>query len=527
MRDMRDVLKGSFDAHAGALGNAVTSWDGLAERSLRDARNRRAWRAGAASTVAAAAVVGIVATAVAVGGSDGGGEALTPAQRLVMEDPNSLGVCDAYIPANAAVLPDGWYVGRAYVDSASDFVVAVTPDGTVTRVQPGPKGDYLFDFGDGRVRSLSSPDFPEGMPPRVDDYRQNSGGGDIWVDAGLESYAWTRVAPIPAPDGVNLDNLWKTLAITLTGGGSGYDPGAVPDDATTEFFAAYDDGHEDAARMVRDHATPHVGEDIDPDGLEAVGLRVTLADGSKWELRFAYTPENIPVLPCQPTPPSGQFEWPSETPTEAGEPGVSQGPATDESQARAAALTGPESAAFQCEAPLPADLEDAGDVTARVASGEVMISEPDVFDVGDVGVVIEAGFPLWEVDPQTVIARIPRVTGWQPMAGSQQEGGPVYGNMTYLKTVAVNDGTIVGYAGEPVDDWTAGGVGGATIADKSSYTANLKGGLTSAINGIYGLLEPCDGVPAGDLEGAQLAVLYGFGPDVAGMSYGWTLVAPE
>ncbi|WP_291382445.1 hypothetical protein [Demequina sp.] len=524
MRDLREVLQGSFESHADALGNAGRSWGGLAARSTRDTRNRRAWRAGAASTVAAAAAVGIVATAMGVVGGGGGGDALNPAQRLVMDDPYSLGECAAYVPANAEVLPDGYYIGRAYVDSASGFVVAVTPDGTVTRVQPGPNGDYPFDFGDGHLRSLSRPDLPNDMPPLVGDYTQNSGGGDIWVDAALDSYAWTRVVPAPAPDGVNLDNLWKTLAITLTGGGAGYDPGAVPDGATTDFVAGYTDGREDTGALLNGGATPSVREDIDTNALEYVALRVTLADGSKWELRFDYTPENIPDLPCQPTPPSGPFEWPSQEQTAAAEAGASEGATSTDTQAMGEPLSGPESEVFQCEAPPPADLENSGDVTARLASGEVMISDPDTFDVGEDGLMVDVTAPLWEMDPKTMIAQTPRVTGWQPTGGSQGDG-PFYGNLTYLETVAVSEGAIVGVAGEPVVDWTANGVGGASAGYKSPDTVNLRGGFIAAFNGIRGTLQPCGYATSADLADAQLAVLYGFGPDVPSMSYGWTLVA--
>jgi hypothetical protein len=466
-------------------------------------------------------VVGIVATAVAV---NGGGSDMSPAQRLVTDDPNSLGECAAYLPANPDVMPEGDYVGRAYVDPEAAFVVAVTPDGTVTRVQPGPDGDYPFDFGSGRPWSLMIP----ATYPMVVDYTTGAGGGGLWVDAGLESYAWTQVVPDPAPDGVNVNNLWRTLAITLTGGGQGYDPNAVPDNATAEFFAAYEDGHEDAGRMVRDHATPHVGEDIDPDGLEAVGLRVTLADGTEWELRFAYTPENIPDLPCQPTPPSGWTPSPAPSPSESLDPQVSSGPApsegTTDGQAMGEPLSGPESAVFQCGAPLPAGLQDTGDVTAHLASGVVTLDEPDVFDVGGDGVVIEAGFPLWEVDMES-LDDAPRSAGWQTTGGSQGDG-PFYGNVGLTEVVAVRDGVIVAAASTPVEDWTAGGIGGAMLAYRNTGDP-LKGGFISAINGIDGLLEPCEGIEAGDLEGAQLAVLYGFGPDAEGVEYGWTLVTGD
>lgn len=520
MRELREVLHESFDAHVSQLSRAA-SGDGLAQRSVRDTRGRRAWRTGAASTVAAAAVVGIVATAVAVG-SGGGGDALNPAQRLVRDDPNSLGECTAYMPANPDVMPPGDYVGRAYVDPEAGFVVAVTPDGTVTRVQPDANGDYVFDFGPGPADSLMY----RGDYPIIGDYTRSGGGGGEWVDAGLGSYAWTRVTPAPAPNGVNVNNLWRTLAITLTGGGQGYDPSAVPSDAATSFVAGYKDGREDTGALVNGGATPSVQEDITTDGLEYVALRVTLADGETWDLRFDYTPENIPDLPCQPTPPSGPFEWPSQEPTAGSQPGVSEGATSPDSQALGEPLSGPEAEVFQCEAPLPANLQDTADVTARVARGEVMISDPDTFDVGEDGLMVDVTAPLWEVDPETMITRIPRVTGWQPTGGSEGEG-PFYGNMTYLEVVAVNDGMIVGVAGDPVEDWTANGVGGANTGYKSPDPVSLKGGFIGAFNGIHGLLQPCGDAESTDLEDARLAVIYGFGPDVAGMSYGWTLVAPQ
>lgn len=520
MRELREVLQDGFQAHVGALGSVGEAWDGLAGRAVRDTRHRRAWRAGAASTVAAATLVGIVATAVAVTGGGEGGDALNPAHRLVMEDPNSLGPCDAYIPANGALLPDGLYVGRAYVDPAAGFVVAVTPDGTVSRVQPGPDGDYPFDFGSG-PRSLMVPT----EYPVVIDFSGDAGGGGIWVDAAAASWDWTMEPMPPAPAGVNVKSLMATFAMTLGfGGGQGYVPGDVPEGAVAQVVAIYSDGSEIAGALVRDLPAPSLDQDIDATGLEAVALRVTLADGEVWEVLAAYTPEDRPILPCQPTPPSGPLELPSEAPTTAAEPGVSEGPSATEPQAVTGPLAGPESVVFQCGAPLPADLQDSGDVTAERASGVVTLDGPDVFDVGAEGIVIEAGFPLWEMDMDG-LNDAPRSAGWQTTGGSQGDG-PFYGNVGLTEVVAVREGVIVGAASEPVEDWTAGGIGGAMLAYRNTGDP-LKGGFISAYNGIHGILEPCEGIEAGDLEGAQLAVLYGFGPDATEVEYGWTLVAPE
>lgn len=301
MRELREVLKGSFDSHADALGNAASSWDGLAERSVRDTRNRRAWRAGAASTVAAAAVVGIVATAVAVAG---GGDALNPAQRLVMDDPDSLGECTAYIPANGAVLLDGMYAGRSYVDPEAGFVVAVMPDGTVTRVQSGPNGDYPFDFGYGPTELIPGGNQTADMGPLVIDHMSDgSAAGGEWEDAEPVGWGWTAEPLAPTPAGVNVRSLYATFAMSFGFVGLGFEPSAVPESAVAEAVAIYADGHEVSEALVQDMPAPST-EEIELTGLTAMALRVTLADGQVWEIRANYDPSGIPDLPCQPTPPS-------------------------------------------------------------------------------------------------------------------------------------------------------------------------------------------------------------------------------
>lgn len=507
MRDLDEVLRGSFNAHAGEINRAGGVGSGLLERSVRDVRRKRAWRAGATGAAASIAAIAIVSVAVAAGG---GGGAVAPATSGTVDPPNSpvfenltsLGACASFIPANGAVLPDGMYVGRAYVDPAAGFVVAVLPDGTVTRVQPGPDGDYPFDFG-----TFAQPLMLGAPYPTVMDFLGNAGGGDIWVDSNPVGWGWTAEPLAPAPVGVNVTSLYATFARTLGFPGQGYDPNAVPDGAIAEVVAFYADGHEASGALVRDMTGP-TPEELDFTGLDAVALRVTLADGQVWEIRADYDPAGIPDLPCQPIPPSRADAPESVEPEPA--PAVYADP-----------LSGPESAIFQCDAPLPADLEGVGDVTAHLASGDVQLTEWDLFDVGDEGVVVEGSAPVWTVPTANLDwAYIP---GWSSSGAGGTEDQMV-GRVTYMEVAAVRDGVIVAAASEPAEGWTSGGVGGLFSTSLGVDNATSTEGFVYAFNGARSLLEPC-GATSGDLADTQLVVLYGFGTDIDNATYGWTAVA--
>jgi len=508
MRDLDEVLRGSFDAHTGEINRAGGVGIGLLERSVRDVRRKRAWRVGATGAVASIAALAIVSVAVAAGG---GGGAVAPATSGAVENPNppvfedlsSLGACASFIPANSAVLPEGSYVGRAYVDPAAGFVVAVMPDGTVTRVQPGPDGDYPFDFGNGGPQSLMLPT----EYPFVMDLMSNSGGGDVWVDSNPVGWGWTAEPLEPAPAGVNVSSLYATFAGTFGFPSQGYSPDAIPDGAIAEVVAHYTDGREVSGALVRDMPGPGQDE-LDYTGLEAVALRVTLADGQAWEIRADYDPAGIPDLPCQPTPPSRADAPESVEPEPA--PAVYADP-----------LSGPESAIFQCDAPLPADLEGVGDVTARLASGDVQLTEWDLFDVGDEGVVVEGSAPVWTVPTANLDwAYIP---GWSS-SGAGGTPDQMVGRVTYMEVVAVRDGVIVAAASEPAEDWTSGGAGGPFSTSLGVDDATSTEGIVFAFNSARSLLEPC-GATTGDLADTQLVVLYGFGTDIDNATYGWTAVA--
>ena len=101
------------------------------------------------------------------------------------------------------------------------------------------------------------------------------------------------------------------MGTTVTAGYD-YDPNMVPNGAVTQFVATYDDGSEYATTLTETWRAPVLEPEagrgaewaLTPDGLDSVALRVTLVDGTEWEMRFDYTPENVPDLPCQVTAPS-------------------------------------------------------------------------------------------------------------------------------------------------------------------------------------------------------------------------------
>ena len=525
MRDFDEMLHGSFDAHAGEIDRAGGAGERLAVRSVRDVRRKRAWRAGATGVVAATAAVGVVATALAFSGGGGGVPAASPSltgegsetSPWYVTDPYSLGPCTSFIPANGALLPDGMYVGRTYVDPAAGFVVAVTPDGTVTRVQPGPDGDYPVDFGYGPQSQMMAAGYP-----LVIDYMNNGGGGDIWVDADAATWDWTMEPMTDAPAGVNVKGLFAVFTMSLGfNGGEGYSPSAIPDGAVAEVVAVYADGHEVSGALVRDLPAPSYEEDLELTDLAAVAMRVTLADGQVWEMRANYTPESSPVLPCQPTPPSAAELPDSALPGEPSAIGASAAPEANDEQPMGDPLAGPESAVFQCGMPLPADLEDTADLYAKFATGDVTLGDSDLFNVGVDGLVVEATAPLWDVD-QDSLTKL-RVPGWQSW-GAGAGVGPFLGHVSLVEIVALQNGVIVATAGEPITDWTAGGVGGMTTSYRVTDSKARTQGFVSAYNGVHGLLQPCAGAMSDAVGGAQLAVIYGFGPDVDHMTYGWTLV---
>ena len=529
MREFDEVLRGSFDAHAGEIGRAGGLGSGLAARTVRDVRRKRAWRAGATGAVAASAVVGIVATAMAYTGGGPARPAQPAVQSQATADPYSLGPCTAYIPANGALIPGGGYEGRAYVDAAAGFVVAVTPDGTVTRVQPGPDGDYPFDFGNGLRSLMPWGDQAADMPPLVIEHMSDgTAGGDTWVGANQVGWDWTLETVADPPAGVDANSLYATLANTFGFGGAGFAPSAIPADAAAAVVAVYADGHEERYTLEMDMPAP-TGSQIDHKGLKAVAMRVTLADGQVWEIRADYTPENVPNLPCQPTPPSKtQTTAPAPATaapaTEApatGTPGPSAGPGINDTPVLGAALSGPESTVFQCGAPLPANLEGTAGVRARRAAGNVSIGQSDLFNLGDDGLIVEGAMPMWRESMDSNITQ-PSFPGWFAQSGGEADGS-IRGNVGLIEIVALKDGVIVGAAEQPVMDWAATGSGTAASVSLGFDASTSTKTFLNAYNGVQGLLVPC-GDAAGDLAGAQLAVIYGYGPDSDNIGYGWTSV---
>lgn len=508
MRELRDVLNEGFSLHASALGGPGVDGAFVA-RAVATAKRRRTVRVVATGGVSVATVGAVAVAAVALPGRSGETPGATATSssasaapalpyQWALDDPEALGPCESYIPANAAVLPDGMYEGRAYVDPAAGFVVAVMPDGTATRVQPGPEGEYLFDFGDGPEPLMYPTEYPV-----VLDFVTGGGGGAIWVDANPVGWGWTAEPLAPSPAGVKVASLQKTFAGTFGLPGQGYDPSAIPAGASAQVVLFYADGSEVTGALVRDASGP-TPEDIEMEGLTGAALRVTLADGSTWEIKATYDAADVPVLPCQPLPPSGAVEEAVEQPVEA-----------------AAPLSGPEASVFACAAPLPADLRDTAEVRARTASGEVALDPTLLYDVGVDGLAVEGVRPIWAVPPES-LDNTHVAPGWSSSGGGTDDGTMV-GVVHFIEPVAVRDGAIVAAAGEPTADWTAGGVGGTQSTWFGTDVDAGTEGFAAAFNSVHSLLIPCAGETA-DLADAELALLYGFGPDPDHMTYGWTPV---
>jgi hypothetical protein len=367
-------------------------------------------------------------------------------------------------------------------------------------------------------------------PVVIDFMSDGTGGGGVWVDADPVGWEWTLEPIEAAPAGVNSKSLSSVLPIALGFAGSGYEPSSVPDGAVAEVVAVYADGHEVTHSLVAGGPGPS-GDEIDHAGLEAVALRVTLADGHVWEIRADYTPENVPDLPCQPTPPSGAqststataTSTPAQTPTAAAEvpSGDTSAPPADEGSVTLGdPLSGPEATAFQCGAPLRTELEGTADLSAQRATGNVSIGQSDLFKLGDDGVVVEGKMPLWMVSMSSDIAQ-PLFPGWFAQAGGKADGS-IRGNVGLVEIVALKDGLIVAVAAQPVMNSPAAGPGNAASVELGFDSSTSTEGFLNAYNGIHGLLVPCAGVASDALDGAQLAVVYGFGPDADHMTYGWT-----
>ncbi len=518
MGDLSEMLKDGYAAHERALGASAGA--GLTGRAVRDVRTRRAWRAGATGAVAAVSVGAVAAGAWGVGGAGLFGASGGPASGGL-----EVGACSAYVPANPDVLPPS-YEGRAYVDLAAGFVMAVDKDGTAHRVTVDANGLYMHDYGNGSEVIATVEDDPR--PAYVTDRFGSWGFGVTWTGAELTGYDWTAVPRAEAPRGVYGDLLWTVLMGTTVNAGYDYDPDMVPIGAVTQFVATYDDGSEYAATLTETWRAPVLepaagrGAEwaLTPDGLDSVALRVTLVDGTEWEMRFEYTPENVPDLPCQVTPPSGggQQDVADPAPSEGAEydTGVSEGPAPWTAAMRP--LDGPESRVFACGAPLPADLEDSTSATAKREPG-IALSEADTQVALPDRLTIKSSGGAWPVT-MDALREVNGIPGWFTF-GEGATGMDLVGGIRYEQVVAVRDGVVVGYANEPQGEPLQSD---ASYYEGMHWTDGDTHGVSSEYTRIDDLMVPCDASSAADLAGTSLALLYGSGPTLDDVAYAWTAV---
>ncbi|MDN4475377.1 hypothetical protein QQX09_05840 [Demequina sp. SYSU T00192] len=274
MREMNDVLRDGFEAHASALGAAGVD-PGLGSGAARAAHRRRTRRA-IGSGLGAAAVVGAVGVAAfAVGGDPAAPPAAVPAATSDAADCAAL----PYVAPNAAALGDAPYAFRAYVDLRADAVhpgvVVVLPDGTWSRLEPDAEGRYLYAL-DGQVYIVSWPREETGLDDMamvVDHSTDGSAGGGDWdgVNPVVADYAWTVDIPADVPDGIDTALLSSTLRTGIGLGGLGYLGTSVPAGATTEAVVTTASGTT-TTPMGEGSAMPPAADDT---AVESVALRVS------------------------------------------------------------------------------------------------------------------------------------------------------------------------------------------------------------------------------------------------------------
>jgi hypothetical protein len=152
----------------------------------------------------------------------------------------------------------------------------------------------------------------------------------------------------------------------------------------------------------------------------------------------------------------------------------------------------------------------------------VSIGQSDLFRLGDDGLVVEGSMPMWRESMDTNITQ-PLFPGWFAQSGGEADGS-IRGNVGLVEIVALKDSVIVAAAAQPVTDWAAAGPGTAASVQLGFDASTSTKTFLNAYNGVQGLLVPC-GDAAGDLAGAQLAVIYGFGSDSDHIGYGWASIA--
>ncbi len=530
MSNFDEFVRENYDAHV----EAITRAGGVPRKRARSAlsaiRRRRAVRAGAA-TGASVLTVGAVAVGVmnlrpvdeaAPVGLPTATESLAPFA-FPTPPPGAPAWCDlsAYPAVNPAALGALRYDGRIYANYADGVFVYVAPDGSHQVLEPDASGEAWAQPPDGGS-AISAPAAIPGWTFMALDYSQSAGGGRNLSNGGDPGlmYEWTTTVPDEIPAGVDLNNLSQQLATAIGLGGTGFNPYAYAQGAVVEEVLRWADGHTRVVPFTDERSS---GAELqDTGGLVSVAMRVrNLPDGGEFEITASYDPTKSWNAACVAGGSAPSSTRPIISPTST------------------ANFEGPESAVFQCLAPLPAKSEGVFDTTATVETGEHRVNyaglasdfdrQGDPFDFGQRGILVTSNFEL----SRSVInfEYSPQPPGWGIVSGNIDQtpsaDGSTWGNQVVTFTALAwvdSGGVIVGREVQTTDPdglYTGSGsrvfvIGGPEVDGwaRTSYV----------VEDVDNVGVACPGADAGALDTASLVWVEGYGPDADHMTWSWTRV---
>lgn len=517
MRELREVLHEAFDRHARALGDSGA--DTAPVSALADIRRRRTRRSTLAVGGAAAACGAIAFAAIAVPGGAGDADDYGDGTLVAAPAPASGSPAWCYLedyPApNLDAFGPAGYAGRVYADYESSEFVFVSPEGEVQPMEQTEGGTYEAPGAGGRI-SIASGEDGEPMGPSVhmamDYFDDGSGGGGAYLedpDGPRLGYEWTTVAPEDVPAGINPKLLMEVHTLTLGFSGTGLEPAVAGADAVVESIIRYEDGTEEVVKIGR--GEPGAGIQ-DYEGLESASIRATLPSGESYEITSHYDASQTYEAACGVTPPLLADDTRED---------LDPGPYDDLPEYIAGPyLEGPESSTFQCLATVPEDLIAEPTRLERQTGTYYDVEEAGIeFDFG------EGGYVLAAPEDTFTGAEVPgpQYSGWG--GGWSDDAGEVVGNVTYETLVWVDsDHRIIGrQQHEQAEDQER--VTGHGDDDLSTMGGGPYGDRTWYIGDVSELAVPCEGIDAAELDEAELALIYGYGPSVDDMA--WHVYFPE
>ena len=530
MTGFEGVMREGFDARLQALTEAGGVPRKRARSVLAAIRRRRAMRAGAATGLSLLTVGAVAVGAMALRPADdvapvappSPSESLAP---FVFPVPpaGAPAWCDlsTYPRVNPDALGALRYDGRVYADYARNVYVYVAPDGAHEVLQPDASGDVSVEpSGGGSIIHL-----PMGLPSLAFvawDFSGGGGGGTDPRDSGFPrlEYEWTTTVPDTIPPGVDINNLSQQLAIAIGIGGTAFNPHAYPDGAIVEQVFRWTDGHERVEKLTE----MGPGAELqDFAGLASVSIRVSnLPGGETFEVTSAYDPTKTWNAACVAGGSAASSTRPAVTSTST------------------PYLEGPESAVFQCLAPLPPKAEDALQTKATLETGQHSVSytglasdfddNGSTFDFGSRGVLVTKDYKLSRSVVDFEYKQ--QLPGWNsywgdvdqtpsPDGSTSGDGVVTFGALAWLDA----DGLIVGREvvttdpdGLYVGSGSRDGVVGPEVGGR--------GKETYVIPNVDTLGVQCPGADSDALDTASLVWLEGYGSDADHMTWSWTRVSP-